>query len=136
MPAAVDDTPFLYQAFPFPSDSLSQSIQPLDLGSERLASVRSCSEPKIGHGCRFFIFWLILLLIHQMSVGLFRLAGWVGRTLVAATTLGCLVLFFVIVLGGFVLAKRTPTLLPHQLSKMSFPPNYLDHVLVCSVSRI
>ncbi|KAK9861391.1 hypothetical protein WJX84_002559, partial [Apatococcus fuscideae] len=55
---------------------------------------------------RFLIFWLILLLIHQMSVGLFRLAGWVGRTLVAATTVGCLTLFFIIVLGGFVLAKR------------------------------
>ncbi|KAK9816709.1 hypothetical protein WJX72_004056 [[Myrmecia] bisecta] len=54
---------------------------------------------------RFFTFWLILFLVHQMAVSLFRLMGAIGRTLVAATTLGSLLLLVVIVLGGFVLIK-------------------------------
>ncbi len=88
--------------------------------------------------CRFFIFWLILLLTHQMAVGLFRLAGWVGRTLVTAATLGSLVLFFVIVLGGYVLAKRAQLLasVANCASFSSIWPLSLGHDHVSLLTKV
>jgi hypothetical protein len=66
---------------------------------------------------RFFLFWLIMLLVHQMSVAMFRLMGAIGRTLVIATTLGSTVVLAVVTMSGFVLAypqvrKRTGCSLP------------------------
>ena len=54
--------------------------------------------------CRFFLFWVIMFLVHQMSVAMFRLMGAAGRTLVIATTLGSTVVLFIVTLSGFVLA--------------------------------
>ncbi len=54
--------------------------------------------------CRFFYFWLIMFLLHQMSVGMFRLMGAVGRTIVIATTMGSTLVLFIVTLSGFVLA--------------------------------
>ena len=54
--------------------------------------------------CRFFYFWLIMFLIHQMSVGMFRLMGAIGRTIVIATTMGSTLVLFIVTLSGFVLA--------------------------------
>ncbi|CAL8462536.1 g2069 [Coccomyxa elongata] len=53
---------------------------------------------------RFFYFWLIMFLLHQMSVGMFRLMGAIGRTIVIATTMGSTLVLFIVTLSGFVLA--------------------------------
>ncbi len=53
---------------------------------------------------RFFFFWLLMFLVHQMSVAMFRLMGAIGRTLVIATTFGSTLVLFVVTLSGFVLA--------------------------------
>ncbi len=55
-------------------------------------------------GRRFFFFWLLMFLVHQMSVAMFRLMGAIGRTLVTATTLGSTLVLFIVTLNGFVLA--------------------------------
>ena len=39
-----------------------------------------------------------------MAVGMFRLVGAIGRTLVTATALGSTLVLFIVALGGFVLA--------------------------------
>lgn len=55
-------------------------------------------------GRRFFFFWLLMFLVHQMAVAMFRLMGAIGRTLVTATTLGSTLVLFIVTLNGFVLA--------------------------------
>jgi hypothetical protein len=51
---------------------------------------------------RFFL----LFLMHQMAIGLFRLIGALGRTMVVANTFGSFALLVAFVLGGFILARR------------------------------
>lgn len=41
-----------------------------------------------------------------MAIGLFRLIGALGRTMVVANTFGSFALLVVFVLGGFILARR------------------------------
>ena len=56
--------------------------------------------------CRFFIYILILLALHQMGVALFRLVGVLARTMTIANTAGSFALLCIFLLGGFVIAKR------------------------------
>lgn len=55
---------------------------------------------------RFFIYILILLALHQMGVGLFRLVGVLARTMTIANTAGSFALLCIFLLGGFIIAKR------------------------------
>lgn len=49
--------------------------------------------------------WLLLFLIHNMAISLFRALGALARNIVIANALGALVLMFIIMLGGFVLPR-------------------------------
>ncbi len=55
-------------------------------------------------GRRFFVFWCIMFLVHQMGVAMFRLMGAIGRTLVIATSMGSLAVLVIVTMSGFVLA--------------------------------
>ena len=72
-------------------------------------------------GCRFFFFWLVMFLVHQMAVAMFRLMGAIGRTLVVATTLGSTLVLAIVTMSGFVLAypQACPLNTPYR-------PNTLD----------
>ncbi|PWA42502.1 plant PDR ABC transporter associated [Artemisia annua] len=54
---------------------------------------------------RFGQQFLAFFAIHQMALSLFRLIAAVGRTEVLSNSLGALILFLVVTLGGFVVAK-------------------------------
>ncbi|GFS44954.1 pleiotropic drug resistance 12 [Actinidia rufa] len=54
---------------------------------------------------RFFKQYFLLLCINQMSSGLFRFMGAVGRNIIVANTVGSFALLAVLVLGGFVLSR-------------------------------
>ncbi|CAM6074535.1 unnamed protein product [Sphagnum tenellum] len=54
---------------------------------------------------RFFRYMLLLFLMHQMAIGLFRTIGALGRTMVIANTFGSFALLILFVLGGFILSK-------------------------------
>ncbi|GJX80386.1 pleiotropic drug resistance protein 1-like protein, partial [Tanacetum coccineum] len=54
---------------------------------------------------RFFKQYLTLFLANQMSSGLFRFVGALGRNIIVANTLGAFAALFVFVLGGFVLSR-------------------------------
>ena len=60
-----------------------------------------------------------MFLVHQMAVGLFRLMGAIGRTLVIATSMGSIAVLVVVTMSGFVLAYPQVRLLEHC------------HILVC-----
>ncbi|KAF5739187.1 ABC transporter G family member 31 [Tripterygium wilfordii] len=55
---------------------------------------------------RFFCFLLILLAIHQMALGLFRLIAAIARDMVLANTFGSAAILVVFLLGGFIMPKR------------------------------
>ncbi|KAI8569218.1 hypothetical protein RHMOL_Rhmol02G0261800 [Rhododendron molle] len=55
---------------------------------------------------RFFRQLLAFFSIHQMGLSLFRFIAAVGRTQVVASTLGTFTLVLVVVLGGFIVAKK------------------------------
>jgi len=55
---------------------------------------------------RFFRYLLLLFVMHQMAVALFRFIGAVGRSMVIANTFGSFALIVVFLLGGFILSKR------------------------------
>nr|GEV19098.1 pleiotropic drug resistance protein 1-like [Tanacetum cinerariifolium] len=59
-------------------------------------------EPNIE---RFFREYLLLLLVNQMSSGLFRFIGALGRNMIVANTFGSFALLLVFALGGFVLVR-------------------------------
>lgn len=56
--------------------------------------------------CRFFRYFFLLFLMHYMSVTMFRAIGGIARNLVVANACGSLGLLCILLLGGFVLAKR------------------------------
>lgn len=57
-------------------------------------------------GTRGPIRYLVLLfLMHQMAIGLFRTIGAIGRTMVISNTFGSFALLILFVLGGFILSK-------------------------------
>ncbi|GKA02057.1 pleiotropic drug resistance protein 1-like protein [Tanacetum coccineum] len=53
----------------------------------------------------FFREYLLLLLVNQMSSGLFRFIGALGRNMIVANTFGSFALLLVFALGGFVLVR-------------------------------
>ncbi|CAI9267482.1 unnamed protein product [Lactuca saligna] len=55
---------------------------------------------------RFFKQYLLLLLVNQMSSGLFRFIGALGRNMIVANTFGSFALLLVFALGGFVLVRE------------------------------
>ena len=73
-------------------------------------------------GCRFFTFWCIMFLVHQMGVGMFRLMGAVGRTLVIATSMGSLAVLIIVTMSGFVLAY--PQVRPAANPAASYHPDF------------
>ncbi|KAJ8747740.1 hypothetical protein K2173_013115 [Erythroxylum novogranatense] len=56
---------------------------------------------------RFFRYMLLLLAIHQMALGLFRMMASISRDLVVANTFGSAALMIVFCLGGFIIPKVT-----------------------------
>ncbi|KAL2643201.1 hypothetical protein R1flu_010788 [Riccia fluitans] len=54
---------------------------------------------------RFFRYTLLLFMMHQMALGLFRLIASVGRSMTVANTFGSFCLLVAFLLGGFVLSK-------------------------------
>ncbi|KAK1434085.1 hypothetical protein QVD17_11003 [Tagetes erecta] len=54
---------------------------------------------------RFLKFYLILLLVNQMSSGLFRLVGATGRNMIVANTFGAFAILLAFALSGFVLIR-------------------------------
>ncbi|KAH7352818.1 hypothetical protein KP509_19G065600 [Ceratopteris richardii] len=54
---------------------------------------------------RFFRHMLLMFVISQTAVGMFRFLGSLGRTLIIANTFGNIALLLVFVLGGFVISK-------------------------------
>ncbi|XP_057852200.1 pleiotropic drug resistance protein 1 [Cryptomeria japonica] len=54
---------------------------------------------------RFFRQFLLLLILHQMSLSLFRFIAAVGRSPLVANTFGTFSLLIVLVLGGFVVSR-------------------------------
>ncbi|KAK2418391.1 pleiotropic drug resistance protein [Trifolium repens] len=75
---------------------------------------------------RFFRHYLVCVSIHNMSLGLFRLVGSVGRTQVLSNILAGLTYQLVLVLGGFIVAKNDikPWMLwGYYVSPMSYGQN-------------
>ncbi|PON60434.1 ABC transporter-like [Trema orientale] len=54
---------------------------------------------------RFFRFMLLLLAVHQMALGLFRMMGSLARDMVIANTFGSAALLVFFLLGGFIIPK-------------------------------
>ncbi|CAK8543690.1 unnamed protein product [Lathyrus sativus] len=54
---------------------------------------------------RFFRQYLVLVLVHQMSSGLFKLLAAVGRDMTVALTFGTFILAILVCMSGFVLSK-------------------------------
>ncbi|KAH7352813.1 hypothetical protein KP509_19G065500 [Ceratopteris richardii] len=54
---------------------------------------------------RFFRHMLLMFILSQAAVGMFRFLGSVGRTLIIASTFGNTALVLVFVMGGFVISK-------------------------------
>ncbi len=49
---------------------------------------------------------LVLFLVHQMGIALFRMIGALSRNMVIANMFGFFALLVVFILGGFILARR------------------------------
>ena len=58
---------------------------------------------------RFLSFYIVLFLVHQTAVAMFRVIAALTRNLVLAMSLGSLFLVVYLMLSGFILAKREPT---------------------------
>lgn len=56
--------------------------------------------------CRFFIFVLLLFLVHSMGIALFRFLGSLCRNEVIASTGGSFFFLVLLLVGGFLLAKQ------------------------------
>ncbi|KAH9560799.1 hypothetical protein CY35_06G126700 [Sphagnum magellanicum] len=54
---------------------------------------------------RFFRYILVLFLLHQMGIALFRMIGALSRNMVIANTFGYFAVLVVFILGGFILAR-------------------------------
>ena len=69
---------------------------------------------------RFFRYFLMLFLVHTMSVTMFRAIGGLARNLVVANACGSLWLLIILLMGGFVLAKRAPQLTAYTAVLVNF----------------
>uniref|UniRef100_A0A1J3CWN6 ABC transporter G family member 32 n=1 Tax=Noccaea caerulescens TaxID=107243 RepID=A0A1J3CWN6_NOCCA len=54
---------------------------------------------------RFFQQFLLYFLLHQMSLGLFRVMGSLGRHMIVANTFGSFAMLVVMTLGGFIISR-------------------------------
>ncbi|KAB1209191.1 ABC transporter G family member 32 [Morella rubra] len=54
---------------------------------------------------RFFRQFLLYFFLHQMSIGLFRLIGSLGRNMIVANTFGSFAMLVVMALGGFIISR-------------------------------
>ncbi|XP_021764496.1 ABC transporter G family member 32-like isoform X1 [Chenopodium quinoa] len=54
---------------------------------------------------RFFKQFLIYFLLHQMSLGLFRVMGSLGRSMIVANTFGSFAMLVVMGLGGYIISR-------------------------------
>ncbi|KAK8962221.1 Pleiotropic drug resistance protein 6 [Platanthera guangdongensis] len=62
------------------------------------------------HFTRFFSQFLLLFLLHQMSLALFRAMASLGRNMIVSNTFGSFALLVVMILGGFIISKdRIPS---------------------------
>eukprot|EP01018_Ginkgo_biloba_P026509 Gb_37006 [translate_table: standard] len=55
---------------------------------------------------RFFRHWLLMFVLHQMSLGLFRFIAALGRNMIVANTFGSFALLVIFVLGGFIVSRE------------------------------
>eukprot|EP01018_Ginkgo_biloba_P026508 Gb_37005 [translate_table: standard] len=55
---------------------------------------------------RFFRQFLLLFVLHQMSLSLFRFIAALGRNLIVANTFGAFALLVIFVLGGFIVSRK------------------------------
>ncbi|XP_044471916.1 ABC transporter G family member 32-like isoform X2 [Mangifera indica] len=59
---------------------------------------------------RFFQQFLLYFFLHQMSIGLFRVIGSLGRNMIVSNTFGSFAMLVVMALGGFIITKdRIPS---------------------------
>ena len=70
--------------------------------------------------CRFFRQYLVLFLVHQMALALFRFIASISRNMVVANTFGTFALVAVFVCSGFVVSRRKP----HQSLERSSVPSF------------
>ena len=54
---------------------------------------------------RFFRQFLLYFFLHQMSIGLFRLMGSLGRNMIVANTFGSFAMLVVMALGGYIISR-------------------------------
>eukprot|EP00253_Pinus_taeda_P036218 PITA_36218 len=54
---------------------------------------------------RFFRQFVLLFIVHQMSLGLFRFIAAVGRNRIMANTFGSFAILIILVLGGFIISR-------------------------------
>ncbi|KAK4265147.1 hypothetical protein QN277_026234 [Acacia crassicarpa] len=54
---------------------------------------------------RFLKQFLLYFLLHQMSIGLFRLIGSLGRNMIVANTFGSFAMLIVMALGGYIISR-------------------------------
>ncbi|KAL0029477.1 hypothetical protein WJX77_010449 [Trebouxia sp. C0004] len=54
---------------------------------------------------RFFMSWLLLFLVHNMAISIFRAIGAIARNIVVANACGAMMLMVLLMLGGFVLPR-------------------------------
>ncbi|TKY54925.1 ABC transporter G family member 32 [Spatholobus suberectus] len=54
---------------------------------------------------RFFRQFLLFFFLHQMSIGLFRLIGSLGRNMIVANTFGSFAMLVVMTLGGYIISR-------------------------------
>ncbi|KAL2338309.1 hypothetical protein Fmac_012755 [Flemingia macrophylla] len=54
---------------------------------------------------RFFRQFLLFFFLHQMSIGLFRLIGSLGRNMIVANTFGSFAMLVVMALGGYIISR-------------------------------
>ena len=55
--------------------------------------------------CRFFRQFFLYFFLHQMSIGLFRLMGSLGRNMIVANTFGSFAMLVVMALGGYIISR-------------------------------
>lgn len=55
--------------------------------------------------CRFFRQFLLFFSLHQLSIGLFRVIGSLGRNMIVANTFGSFAMLVVMALGGFIISR-------------------------------
>ncbi|KAL0315632.1 UNVERIFIED_CONTAM: ABC transporter G family member 32 [Sesamum radiatum] len=79
-------------------------------------------DPNITRFLRQFVLFFFL---HQMSLGLFRLIGSLGRNMIVANTFGSFAMLIIMALGGYIISreksfKQKGMVLPFQQVSMSF----------------